>query len=120
MNFIAAVILLFIFLIGMFWLIYSQEIKPTLAANTNPPKNLARNYLSNLKCGDSVIVLVKDDYQVKHCTVTANMPSIKKIELRFKIIEIWHRIYDYSEIENGILDLNNVSEIPIEKEPFLS
>lgn len=80
----------------------------------------ARNFLANLEPGDAVTVLVKDDTDTKKCFVKSNMPSLKKIELQFKYVN-WHtRIYDYSQIEDGLVDLNNLNEIKIDgNEPFL-
>lgn len=63
-------------------------------------------FLTDLQPGQKVKVLVKDSDFVRDCTVTANMPSIEKIELQYVIVDTWTRVYKYSEVAKGIIDLN--------------
>lgn len=60
--------------------------------------------LKNLKSGDSINVLINDS--VRSCIVTHNIPSINKIELRYKIVDVWTKVFNYKEISKGIYDLN--------------
>lgn len=64
--------------------------------------------LSKLVTGDKVTILHKSGSQEKvyHCLVLANMPSLKKIEVRFKIVDNWTEVWVYKDIENGFVDLN--------------
>ena len=65
-------------------------------------------YLTDLREGQKVKVLFKDRDYTKLCTVMGNMPSIEKIELQF----FWGsgeehtRVYKYTEVAKGIIELN--------------